>query len=280
MNIEYWHIWSLAILIFIVRGKAITRGITQAYKEKIKRLQEKNDVLLQLQKSNPTRILYLRDFEADGIEYKTEEFYNNKYVIIKTNFETKLSFKIGWLGYFVAVGRKKGDIGADRYTIENNIWKEEVCKLMDSSSIIIFRPSLSVGVMWEFEQLVKNDHRKKVIICYNKKEDGLNEYKLFRDISNKMIKLPSTFFATKYMCIDEDNTVHKYYRLQSTPIYKQIFLKEKGRIEQLKVSIKNEAKYKMAIEKERAQKIDTILIIALFLSIIFLYFILVWQDSL
>jgi hypothetical protein len=278
MDFDVWLIWFTAILIFIIRGKTIARAITQANKERIRRIAEKNNVLLQLQRSNPTRILYLRDFEVDGVRLKPGEFYNNEYTFIDTNFETKLAFKLGWLGYFVAVGRLSGDIGADRYSIDDKSWKDEVSKLMETSSMIILRPSLSPGIIWEFEQVLKNKHSKKTVICYDKNGDGWNNYNLFRDMTNNLIKLPPAIMSTKYMCIDEKNSVHKYWRLQRTPIYKQIFFRQKGNIKQLKSRIKTEIPYKMVQEKERAQTIDILLFATLVVVVILLYMYLKWLD--
>ncbi len=218
---------SLKLIVIIVTGVIyiILKGDRELTQEKI----DLNNKLIAKQRDNTTLILYLRDFSVDGLRTATVKVGDFKSTFTDTNFETELSITAGQIGHFIAVGisSKTGDIGADRYTIEDEQWKDRITELMEKCSMILIRPSLSVGLIWELEQLVKNDYLRKAVICYHRRQDGWNNYKLFRDVTEHLIKFPKFLFASKFMCIDENKNVTRYSLLEETPIFRELLTGKK-----------------------------------------------------
>lgn len=206
----------------------IVKGHRELTQEKI----DRNNKRLVRQKNSSTLILYLRDFAVDRPKTAYVKFGIFERTFTEINFETELSLAAGKVGHFIAVGISNQDItaGAERYTVEDEIWKDRISELMEESSMILIRPSLSVGLIWELEQLVQNKYLKKTVICYHKKQDGSYNYKLFRDMTKHFVNLPSSFFAARFMCLDEERRVFKHSSLEDTQIFNRLLEKHKKSI--------------------------------------------------
>jgi hypothetical protein len=128
-------------------------------------------------KNNNIKILYLRNFNKDGVKAYTNSlpFFGKKFDfdINDSNFETNLSELASKAGYFVSLGKRdEYDIGADRLETLDDKWKETVLSLMEESSLIIFRPDTSAGLLWEFNEIVSRNYLYKTILCMYNIEDG------------------------------------------------------------------------------------------------------------
>jgi hypothetical protein len=170
-----------------------------------------NESLLAKQRGNETKILYLRNFQRDGtVAYteRTRTLFGTFYFQYETiNFETSLSSALSEIGHFIAVGQpsQKKDIGADRISFLDEEWKKYVLDLMQTASMIILRPSLTKGLLWELEQLVLNNHLHKVVICTLNKDDGKAIYNDFRKAVASIIKLPRFSYFRNYLFFDREN---------------------------------------------------------------------------
>ena len=219
------------LIIWYIRSK---RELTP---EKVKL----NESLILQHKDSNVLILYLRDFVVDGVksaEIKVGYFTSS---FTDTNFETELSLSVSRVGRFIAVGIKSysGDVGAQRYVVEDEDWKDRVTDLMEKTSLILIRPSLSVGLIWELEQLVKNKYLQKTVICFNKRQDGSHNYKLFREVIKPFLKLPLSVFASKYMWFNERLKLRKSSRLEDIPLYQDLLVMETQRLAQIEISKKS-----------------------------------------
>lgn len=262
-------ILSLLIIYFIRSRRELTP-------EKIDQLERLRDQ----PKNNDTLILYLRDFVVDGIrsaQVKVGYFTSS---FLDTNFETELSLIVSKVGRFIAVGvpSPSGDVGADRYIVENEEWKDRVTDLMEKSSMILIRPSLSVGLIWELEQLIKKGYLNKTVICYHKRQDGRYNYKLFRDVTKHFIKLPSSFLASKYMWFDDKNKLHRSSILEGIPLYENLLFEERDRLRQKLLAKKNnqESIISDSLNDPKTSIWVTILIILSFITILGVVFYLKW----
>jgi hypothetical protein len=148
--------------------------------------------------------------------------------IIDTNLETNLSELVGKAGHFVALGRQSeaNIIGADRFEITDDKWKESIIKLMEETYMIIFRPGTSEGLLWEFNTIVSKNLLHKTIVCMYNVEDGRSEYNNFRN-AVKCIDLPKFSYFSNYVFFDAKNKPHKNSDFEQIPIYKNLINENK-----------------------------------------------------
>lgn len=84
-----------------------------------------------------------------------------------TPHELELASALMNLGQLFAIGKPDEqipEIGFERLYFSNDLWKEEVLKLMTDSVLIVYRPDSSDNVFWEFEQILNFNLQPKVII--------------------------------------------------------------------------------------------------------------------
>jgi hypothetical protein len=167
-------------------------------------------------------ILYLRAFSKDGLKTMNIPLpfgYSSQQFPIKS-FEMKLDKQIQKIGKFYAIGhplKNDTDIGAVRESFTNEEWKNAVLQKMKEAIIIIFRPSISEGTIWEFEQIIKYDYLKKTIIAIS--EDNI-EYDHFKEfIKDWGPNLPLISSKEAYLCFDTESKVSTFFQLNSTPLF-------------------------------------------------------------
>lgn len=195
-------------------------------KEKIEEAKRKSELLLDIQKDNENKILYLRNFNRDGFKY-AGGWSQDRYITYETiNFETKLSLLIGEIGQFIKVGlpHSQGNESAHRIELEEQAWKNEIIELMSCSTMIIYRPSLSVGLVWELEQIISQNYLPKTIICFSKTEDNKTDYNLFKEMVSSLINLPKIYFSDCYIYFNGKNKSFKTHSLRNVPLYKKLLL--------------------------------------------------------
>ena len=119
---------------------------------------------IEREKANAPKILYLRAFNNDGDDYSN----GNISILHLLPKEMELADALIRSKYhLVAVGRPDEDlpeIGFHRKKFDHLEWQEEVLKLMEESVLVIWRPDITQGVLWELNQLLKLNYRHKLIV--------------------------------------------------------------------------------------------------------------------
>ena len=197
------------------------------YKNDLRKLYIENETLKEKQRNNPIKILYLRNFSHDGLKMNntfSTFFLNFKVTAKGGSYETDLSLKLGKIGHFISIGlpSQEGDIGADREIIDDENWKETVLLRMKTASMIIFRPGLSQGVLWEFEQIVKAGYLHKTIFCMYNKEDKKKTYKNFAFAAADLLSLPKFSYWNNFIYFTTDNQSKKASYIEEMPVYSSL----------------------------------------------------------
>jgi hypothetical protein len=71
--------------------------------------------------------------------------------------------------YFVTVGKpgeELPELGAYRFYINQNNWKEQVGSLIKKSKFVIIKPSNTDGLKWELDFMFKNNYKDKLIFFH------------------------------------------------------------------------------------------------------------------
>jgi hypothetical protein len=218
MVLYNWIIFiSLCISVIAYLHNLSTKGT-------LERESKNNQAALELQKDNEIKILYLRYFINDVTRSYTRSFGKWEFLFENTNFENEIAKSVNKIGHFIAVGPPLEDnpIGADKISIPDENWKEKILEVMARCSMIIFRPSFTSSLVWEFEQIIQNDYLSKTIICTQKIEDS--DYDYFRKMSKNLvsIKLPRLNMLKSYLCFDTNNKPHFYFELADIPLYRSL----------------------------------------------------------
>lgn len=198
------------IVVFILNERIKTKKIGQHKKK------------LQFLNDNRPLVLYLRSFYVDGLKEMKMDlpfgFTSPPFPI--NSFEMKLDRHINSFGKFYAIAnpeKKETELGAIRETFLNDEWKAAVLNKMKDAIIIIFRPSLSNGTLWEFVQLIKNGYLTKTIITI---KDDYREYIEFVKVVEPILpNLPLEIYDETFICIDNQSNVSIYDDIRETPIF-------------------------------------------------------------
>lgn len=110
-------------------------------------------------------ILYLRSFKDDSNGKKLND---PRMSMLETTYEENLASSLK-SQYFVTVGRpgeELPELGAYRFYVGKNNWKEQVGKLVEKSKLIIIKPSNTDGLKWELDYIFKNNYKDKLIFFH------------------------------------------------------------------------------------------------------------------
>jgi hypothetical protein len=111
-------------------------------------------------------------------------------------------------------------------------WQDQVIEFMQKSSLIIFRPYDTPGVIWEFEQIMRLGFLQKTIlyvfVSEKIKPEYIKKYTVFKeeilkitgiDIGLHDSKMPMTFF-------DENNVPWETNDYFDIPIFRKVFCQQ------------------------------------------------------
>jgi hypothetical protein len=115
--------------------------------------------------SDENIILYLRSFKDDSNGQKHND---PRMVMLETTYEQNLASSLK-NEYFVTVGKPEEELpqlGAYRFYVGDNNWKEQVGNLIKKSKYIIIKPSNSDGLKWELDYIFKNNYKEKLIFFH------------------------------------------------------------------------------------------------------------------
>jgi hypothetical protein len=105
-------------------------------------------------------VLYLRSFDSDdeiGGSWVVNIIPFVSMSIYKIRSETLLVRSLSKVGSVVALGRpdeKIPRLGAYRLFVSDEEWQEKVRSLLDRAQLIVFKPGKSLGLFWEFEEVM------------------------------------------------------------------------------------------------------------------------------
>jgi len=155
------YLLYLIITVLIVAGALIRKSMSRSTLEIIHPAREAK---------GSAKLLYLRSFKLDGKGWVT----TNTDIFEGLNlFPPELDLAKAFIKFdfhLIAVGRpgeKIPEIGFDRKYFNNDVWQQEVIKLISESVLIIYRPDPSDAVLWEFEQVLNAKASDKLMIWAN-----------------------------------------------------------------------------------------------------------------
>jgi len=108
-------------------------------------------------------------------------------------------------------------------------WQDKVTQLMNESAMIIYRPDSSDGVMFEFEKILADKHKNKLIIWtqmgdieyYPLQKARYNTFR--RKVYEKFKeKLPELKLHDKFLYYAEEGVMKWASNIASTPLYHSI----------------------------------------------------------
>lgn len=207
----------LILFVFFIRY-----GYSQYYEHKRKQ-QTRKEIDFKLDTRPP--ILYLREFSKDGLGEKTVKMpWGFKSYLPVSSFEIELERTIKLLGPFYAIGNPgetEKEIGAVRGYHPDGEWQNAVLAKMKEAKLIIYRPSISWGTVWEFSQLIQNSFLPKTVICVKAEEKTEYEYFL-KMIEKWKKKFPALVFNTNYIYFDDELIPLVESDLRNTKIFKHL----------------------------------------------------------
>jgi hypothetical protein len=153
-----WYPLYVLIVLILVVGALIRKSIARGSLEVTHKEREER---------GSDKVLYLRSFKLDGkgmVGTNMDMFENLNLLPPELDLAKAL---IKYDFHLITVGRpgqEIPDIGFDRKYFGEDVWHEEVIKLINESVLIIYRPDTSDAILWEFEQVIKNKAIDKLLI--------------------------------------------------------------------------------------------------------------------
>jgi hypothetical protein len=179
-------------------------------------------------------VVYLRSFQDDEVTYYRQG----------ETLEELLMAVFRKVGPFVAIGRpneKLPPLGAARFQIPGEDWKQTATELMDRAGLIVLRPGETDGVLWEvraiMERLKSTGPRKLLITLVPELEAGrkssrkgniaerMRRYERFRELTKSLFPCPLPPIGEKALFIGFEadwspvvlNTKRSWYSFGSNP---------------------------------------------------------------
>jgi hypothetical protein len=135
-------------------------------------------------------VLYFRSFEDDKFSY-----FN-----FAASFEEILAAVFRDVGPVVAIARPDEHlppIGAARLAVGSEQWQDVVRRLLASARVVIIRPGLTAGVLWEVNATLQHVAPERVLIALPRSErskesatDREARYARFRDVVKTAVPVP------------------------------------------------------------------------------------------
>jgi hypothetical protein len=215
--------YRLVIILATALGIGLGYAIVAYRKERIRvKMFEQHNKRTDYAKDKRPPVLYLRPFSADGIKETRISFrWGFTATTPIDSVEMKLDKHLKEIGPFYAIGNPDNpgtEIGAVRENFTNKEWQAAVLERMKEASMIIFRPSSSPGILWEFDQLLQNNYLLKTIIAVRKEEES--EYAQFRKkVKSSLPNLPGMRNKEMYVGFNDEWTALYAFDIRDTSLY-------------------------------------------------------------
>ena len=165
---------SSVLLSFLFSAVVASRVLGQACLQstRAKRLSSPNAIVV-LNQNRQAPILYLRSFRDDGLAPEPSAawqlWFPLNYFFRPSSYEENVINQIAHLnlGPVVAIGRPGEDLptlGACRLYVGEQDWQAQITELMKIAGCVIVRPSVTAGLMWEFQQAIAVVPPERIII--------------------------------------------------------------------------------------------------------------------
>jgi len=145
-------------------------------------------------------VLYLRAFKDDEMMSKalgqtSGSFYTDHWEIVTQ--EERLAKAVKPIGPFLAIGRpweKLPTLGATRYYIHGENWREEVLNMLKGARLVIIRAAATQSLMWELKVAKKYLRPEQLVLLVPLDREA---YEAFRSQARKFFpyELPVVFSA-------------------------------------------------------------------------------------
>lgn len=117
-------------------------------------------------------VLYLRSFRDDGqalvADVRIAPLRRLYSALQLATPEQHCADELQALGPVIAIG-KPGEplpeLGAARLYVEQDVWQQEVLRLMRCAALVVVRVGASPGVLWEIEQALTVLHRERLVLA-------------------------------------------------------------------------------------------------------------------
>lgn len=134
-------------------------------------------------------VLYLRSFAIDDMTAKPTRSGN---WMLLTTEEHQLAKALAVIGPVIAIGRpgeELPNIGAARFYVSDDLWQNEVSRLLSCAGLVIIRVGLSAGLQWEVERASQLVRAERIVFLLPIQQE---QYDIFRtNFSNHLpCKLP------------------------------------------------------------------------------------------
>ncbi len=127
-------------------------------------------------------VLYLRGFANDGKlrEIPSKSAPGTKRQYLPPLSEKQLSKRLSEFGRFISLNNPSQDYFVhERVDVDSREWKFKMIRLLNRSSMIIFRPSDSEGILFEFRLIAEHNLLYKTIVYVSSPEDKREVYDRF-----------------------------------------------------------------------------------------------------
>ncbi|MES2850146.1 MAG: hypothetical protein V4685_13895 [Bacteroidota bacterium] len=175
-------------------------------------------------------VLFLRSFQMDG------KAPGNIYDLFDRSGKKSFTYERFALMYTSLVGpvvaiadpSDQGKLMISA-TTDTSDWQNDVTTLMAESSLIIFRPSNSIGIMWEFDQIIKNGHLHKTVLYVNLGGKNVDYNAIsFEDFKNKVherynLELGEFDPKSPLYFFNEENDALDTFSYFDIPVFRKVF---------------------------------------------------------
>lgn len=145
------------------------------------------DARLVLRDDRRPPVIYLRSFIHDASRQSSTHVAKMRYgiplyVFRPSAHEMRLASVLKRIGPVVAIGQPGEDLpdlGAYRLYVENDYWKAEVLRLVNSAKLVVIRVGPTLGTYWEIVKVFRNVPCEKIILYFEPKGVLPSEMKPF-----------------------------------------------------------------------------------------------------
>jgi len=177
-------------------------------------------------------ILYLRSFREDGYNRELPLVRSSTFVfpfgLTVPSLELRLVRKFGPFMSIIKALDQKRDIqepGAARLHMDDK-WKQVIARFIYNAQIILFKPSDSESLLWEFKQIVQMGflYKTVIVLAFGKGEsrevDEIYKQRFLTLLREEyQIDVDDILGIEKYMTIDGEGVVEKQPFLEFTKPY-------------------------------------------------------------
>ncbi|MFA0964553.1 hypothetical protein AB9P05_22285 [Roseivirga sp. BDSF3-8] len=165
--------------------------------------------------------LYLRSFDTDEISTATGYVTYNG--LLFPNFDHELEniqLALKPIGETIAIGKPTGDPISGLVTLpafQENVWKQEIIKLISNAKLIIIRSGVSEALKWEIDYVLKNVDHNKIVFLLPNNQSLYNKSQNFFE-KNYNIKIPDFNLYKEENCSINSILYYRDLELIYTPL--------------------------------------------------------------